>query len=65
MQCFDEVRVITDKYASEGAPRGSIGNIVEDLSDRAKYVQIWIPEHDLTPLIVVDISEIELAPPSE
>ena len=29
MKMFDEVKLITDKYTGEGAPKGDIGTIIE------------------------------------
>lgn len=59
LKAYDRVRLITDRFASEGAPYGSLGNIIEDFSDVDKCVQIWIPEQDETPLITVRVTEIE------
>jgi hypothetical protein len=36
----DAVEVVTDKFAGEGAPKGSIGVIVDDWSDGSNDVQV-------------------------
>lgn len=59
LKAYDRVRLITDRFVPEGAPYGSIGNIIEDLSDVDKEVQIWLPEQDETPLITARVTEIE------
>ena len=39
-----EVEIVTDAYAAEGAPRGSIGVITDDWADGSNDVEVTDPE---------------------
>lgn len=42
----DQVEIVTDKFASLGAPRGSIGVIVDGWADGSNDVEVSDPETD-------------------
>jgi hypothetical protein len=44
MHLGDEVEIVTDRLAGEGAPRGSVGIIVDDWADGSNDVEVSDPD---------------------
>jgi hypothetical protein len=60
---YQRVRIVTDRFAAERAPRGSVGYIIECYQDEAYEVEVSNPDTGETiTQFVANAADLEAAP---
>ena len=61
MQYLDDVRLISDKYESEGSLKGTIGTIISaEMRADTFLVEFWITPQNEFPMFPVNVADLEL-----
>jgi hypothetical protein len=65
LEPYDRVRLVTDRFAAEGAPEGSIGYVIEKYEGGALEVEVSNPQTGETVAqFVAEAADLERTDPS-